>query len=256
MAVEPVTGTVLVVSSDPTNRAQVSYVGNNIKVDTFATGSSTIAYSTTITAVTAVSVAGQSLATATDPIVKASLSAFSLTGNDALLKSGATFGAGSEYVKLVAENTGNAMFIGDCALTETATTVAAIKPCESDTTLASVGVEYSYTDGTNNAVKTWNLAANGVVCKPGTNTTTCPNFNLTYWVASTARTTAMNQPAESNGSYRVFVQLNGNIYTGTLLHAGAAIWQNIGSDAHPNVQKFFLRANKEFSESIKGALTF
>jgi hypothetical protein len=28
------------------------------------------------------------------------------------------------------------------------------------------------------------------------------------------------------------------------------------SDTHPNVQKFFLRANKEFAESVKDALTF
>jgi hypothetical protein len=95
-----------------------------------------------------------------------------------------------------------------------------------------------------------------VICKPGTNTTTCPNFNLTYWVASTPRTTTMNEPAQSNAEYRVYVQIGKNIYVGSLLHAGAQVWQNIGSDDKPNVQPFFLRANKAFVTSLTGALTF
>jgi hypothetical protein len=34
------------------------------------------------------------------------------------------------------------------------------------------------------------------------------------------------------------------------------VWQNIGSDDLPNVQPFFVRANKEFVTSLKDALTF
>lgn len=256
MAVEPVTGTVEVVSSDPTDGERVSYVGSNIKVDTFAKGSATIAYSIIITAVSTVSVAGQAISSASDPITKAVLAQFHLTGNAALLKSGATFAANSKYVKLTAQTSAPEMFIGDCALTETALTFAAVKPCDTDLTLAGVTTEYSLTDGTLGSVKTWELAKNGVTCKPGTNTATCPNFNLTYWVASTPRTTTMNQPAESKAEYRVYVQIGKNIYVGTLLHAGAAVWQNIGSDDKPNVQPFFLRANKEFVTSLTNALTF
>jgi len=159
-------------------------------------------------------------------------------------------------VELTEETSGPEMFIGDCALTETALAFATAKPCETDLTLASVSTEYSFPDGSAGSIKTWKLAANGVICKPGTNTATCPNFNLTYWVAGTPRTTTMNEPAESNAEYRVYVQIGKNIYVGYLLHAGAAVWQNIGSDDHPNVQKFFLRANQEFVTSLKDALTF
>jgi hypothetical protein len=255
-AVEPGTGQVLPVSSDPTNGEQVSYVGANIRVDTFEKGSDTIAFSTLITAVNTVSVAGQQVASPTDAITKATLAQFHLTGNSTLLKRGATFAAGSKYVELTAETTGPELFIGDCALTETALTFATVKPCETDTALASPSVEYNYLDGTDASVKTWTLAKNGVICKPGTNTATCPNFNLTYWVASTPRTTTMNVPAESNAEYRVYVEIGSNVYTGYLVHAGGAVWENIGSDDHPDVQKFFLRANKEFVTSLEDALTF
>jgi len=93
MAVEPGTGTAQVVSSDPTTGEQVSYVGSNIKIDTLAKGSDTIAYSTLITAVTTVSVAGEVIDSASNPLAKAVLEQFHLTGNAALLRSGATFAA-------------------------------------------------------------------------------------------------------------------------------------------------------------------
>jgi hypothetical protein len=40
------------------------------------------------------------------------------------------------------------------------------------------------------------------------------------------------------------------------VHAGASIFQNIGSDAAPNVQPFYLRVNSAFEQSLKDALTF
>jgi hypothetical protein len=255
-AVQPGTGKVLPVSSDPTDGEQVSYVGSNIRVDSFEKGSDTIAFSTLITAVNTVSVAGQVVASPSDAITKATLAQFHLTANTALLKRGATFAAGSKYVELTAEALGPELFIGDCALTESALTFASVKPCETDTALASLSVEYNYLDGTDASVKTWSLAKNGVICKPGTNTATCPNFNLTYWVASTPRTTTMNVPAESNAEYRVYVEIGSNVYTGYLVHAGGAVWENIGSDEHPNVQRFFLRADKEFVTSLEDALSF
>jgi len=66
-----------------------------------------------------------------------------------------------------------------------------------------------------------------------TNTVSCPNFNVTYWVAPAARTSSMNIPANTSGSYRVYVEIGNNIYVGELVHAGASLFQNISSHAAP-----------------------
>jgi hypothetical protein len=66
----------------------------------------------------------------------------------------------------------------------------------------------------------------------------------------------MNVAADSSGSYRTYMELNGNVYIGELIRTGAPVWQNIGSVAAPNVQPSFLRANTTCVESPKSAPTF
>jgi hypothetical protein len=256
MVVQASTGAVFAVSSDPTDEEQVSYVGSNIQIDTLATDNHTVAYSTTVSGVTPVSVAGQSLAAPTDATLTAWLSAYNLSGNSALLKSGASFGSGSEYLKMDATWNGNALFIADCALAQTSTSPADLVPCNSATTLSALTSEINYSDGTAGQYKDWNLQSDGQICTPPTNSSACPDYGVTYWVAATPRTTSMNEPADTSGSYRAYIELNGNIYVGELIRGGAPVWQNLGTVAHPLVQPFYLGVNAAFMQSVKGALTF
>jgi len=252
-------GAVVVSSSSPTTLQQVSYPGNNVQFDILAVDGKTVAYSTTVTGITLASVGLQSVAAPSDPAIAAWLDSENLYTNGAtLLKPGAAFTSGAAYAQITATRNGDTMFVGDCALTQT-TTSTTLVACQTGKTLggASQTTESSFTDGTGGVSKVWTLATEGVICEiaaqaPGTN---CPPFGVRYWVASTPRTTSMNDPAQTV-SYRVYYELGGNIYTGSLHRNGAQIRQNLGSDAAPNIQPYYIRVNSAFVQSIKSALTF
>lgn len=252
-------GAVFVVSSAPTTLQQVSYVGSNIRADVFAVDGTTIAYSNTISAVDVVPVNQQAVAAPTDATIASWLDSENLLSNAAaLLKPGAAFAAGSAYVKLTATRNGDTLFTGDCTLAQTTTSTTPV-PCQTATTLGGTSqtTESSFADGTAASVKVWTLATEGTICEiaaqgAGTN---CPPFGVRYWVASTPRSTSMNIPA-TTPAYRVYYELNGNIYTGTLQRDGAQVRENLGSNAAPDVQPFYIRVNREFVQSLQSALTF
>jgi hypothetical protein len=252
-------GAVIVVSSAPTTLQQVSYVGSNIRTDVFAVDGSTIAYSNTISAVDVVPVNQQAVAAPTDATIASWLDSENLLSNAAaLLKPGATFAAGSAYMKLTAARNGDTLFTGDCALVQTTTSTTPV-PCQSATTLGGTGqtTENSFADGTGGSGKVWTLATEGSICEiaaqaPGTN---CPPLGVRYWVASTLRSINMNIPG-TTPAYRVYYELSGNIYTGTLQRDGAQVSENLGSNAAPDVRPFYVRVNREFVQSLQAALTF
>ena len=252
-------GAIIVASSAPTTLQQVSYVGNDIQFDVLAVDGKTIAYSTTATAVALISVGQQPIAAPTDTTISGWLSKENLLANAAtLLKSGATFAAGSAYAEFTATRNGDTLFVGDCALIQT-TTSTTLVPCQSGKTLGGTSqtTENNFTDGTGGTGKVWTLATDGMICEisaqvAGTN---CPPFGVRYWVATATRTSSMNVP-ETTTSYRVYFELGGNIYTGTLQRNGAQVSENVGTDAAPKVKPFYIRVNKTFVQSLQSALTF
>jgi len=252
-------GAIIVVSSAPTTLQQVSYVGSDIQFDSFAVDGKTIAHSTTVSAVDLVSVDQQPVAAPTDATIASWLNSENLLANAAeLLKPGAAFATGAAYAKYTATRKGDTLFAGDCSLTQT-TTSTTLVPCQIGKTLggSSQTIESSFGDGTGGTGRVWTLATDGAICEiaaqaAGTN---CPPFGVRYWVATEARTSSMNVPATTT-AYRIYFELGGNIYTGTLQKNGAQIRDNLGTNAAPDVQPFYIRVNKTFVQSLQSALTF
>lgn len=252
-------GAVVVASSAPTTLQQVSYVGGNIQTDFLAVGGTSVAYSNSISAVELVPVAQQAIAAPTDATIASWLDGENLLANAAaLLKPGATFAAGSAYARLTATRNGDTMFTGDCTLAQTTTSTTPV-PCQTGRTLGGTSqtTESSFADGTAASVKIWTLATEGTICEiaaqaAGTN---CPPFGVRYWVASTPRSSSMNIP-ETTSAYRIYYELNGNIYSGSLQRNGAQIRENLGSNAVPDVRPYYIRVNRAFVQSLQSALTF
>jgi hypothetical protein len=252
-------GAVVVVSSAPTTKQRVSYVGSDILVDVLALDGTTVAYSNLVTAVDVVPVAQQAVAVPGDATLALWMDRENLVDNAAaLLKPGAAFSAGAAYLKFTATRRADTLFTGDCTLAQTTTGTAPV-PCQTAKTLggSSQTTESSFADGTAGGGKVWTLATEGTICEiaaqaAGTN---CPPFGVRYWVASTSRTSAMNIP-EQTTAFRVYYELGGNIYTGTLQRAGATIRENLGSNAAPDIRPYYIRVNRPFVQSVQAALAF
>jgi len=250
-------GGVVVVSANPT-LVKVSYVGEDIEIDTLASDGKTVAFGTTITAVNPISVTGQLIAAPTDRTLAGWLNKDYLVANGGLLKSGAAFEPGSEYLLFTATRTTDTLFVGDCGFTETSTTPATLVACQTNATIGGAGrlSETAFSDGTGNATRVWTFATDGSTCEIASQgTSSCPSFGVRYWVATAPRTSSMNVPAETT-AYRVYYELGGNIYSGELVRAGTPLGENLGSDAKPNVIGGYLRVNSAFVASLKSALTF
>jgi hypothetical protein len=235
---------------------QVSYVGDLIQVDFLAADGVTVASSETIASMNVVDVSGTAVASLTGEIA-GWLNKHRLTSNAGLLKAGATFGSGAAWIKSTRTRTGDTLFTGDCALAQTSTTAAGLVACKTATTLNAITTITNYYDGAAGAAKTYTLATDGTICAIATQAagTACPPFGVRYWVSSAKRAANANVPAATD-SYRVFYEVNGNVYTGTLQRDGTSIGTNVGSDAVPSVQPFVIRVNKVFVDSLRASLAF
>lgn len=253
-------GAIVVVSSLPTTRQKVTYVGQDIRLDVLAVDGTTVAYSNLIREVLPVAVGQQSVVAPSDATLALWLNQENLITNAAaLLKPAATFAAGSSYVTLAGTRVADTMFTGDCTLTQTTTTSTTLVPCQAGKTLGGTSqtTENSFADGTAAATKVWTLATEGTICEIAAQAsgTSCPPFGVRYWVASTPRSSSMNIPATTE-AYRVYYELNGNIYTGTLQRAGSTIRENFGSNAAPDIRAYYIRVNSSFVQSLQAALAF
>ena len=249
-------GSVIVVSAEPTYQ-EVSYVGGDIQIDVLATDQKTVAFGTTVSAVSPVAVVGESVAAPSDVTIAGWLGKDELLANATLVKAEATFEPGAEYFLFTATRSSDTLFTGDCTFNETSVAPPLV-PCQTGAGIGSTGhtSETNFSDGSGGAPRTWTFATDGTVCEIASQeTTSCPSFGVRYWVASAPRTASMNVPAETQ-SYRVYYEMNGNLYSGELQRAGAALGENIGTDAKPNVLPSYLRVNSAFVASLKAALTF
>jgi hypothetical protein len=248
-------GQVLVTSDNP-DFEQVSYVGDNIRIDRLATDGATVISSETITSMNVVDVSGAAVATLAGEI-GSWLSRHRMMSNGALLKAGATLGAGAAWLKSTRTRTGDTLFTSDCTLSQTSAAAAGLVACRTATTLGAITTYTNYYDGAGGASKTYTLATDGAMCEIAQQAagTACPPFGVRYWVSTAKRAANANVPPAVD-SYRVLYELGGNVYTGTLQRDGAAIQTNLGSDFAPSLQPFVIRLNKAFVDSLKAALAF
>ncbi len=214
-------GAILVAADDP-GYASVSYLDDGIRYDFLAADQHTIVYSRLRNNITVVPVSGALSSAPTELL--------SWTGGflaSSLLKPGATFAGGAAYLKFDATQIGDAILAVDC---NGATYNADISPCAVSTALSSFfprtsatdGVTYQSSDGTISTIQ-----------------------GVTAWVANQPRSST----ASATANYRVYFQLNGNVYAGVLDKDGTPILPG-GGNSH------FIQFNQAFLGSMQSAITF
>ncbi|OWQ84380.1 hypothetical protein CDN99_24095 [Roseateles aquatilis] len=193
-------GAILVVPA-PNVSNKVSYVGSDVRVDTIASDNVTVAYAEIRSNYETVALTG-TLAATPDDVARFHNSFFS---NPAILDTTRSYAAGAGYLKFTQTNSGDRYNAFDCT---TATTGAAVTPCRTGTTLNNVlttGIS-STSDGV-----TYRLA-DGVVGTVG---------GVSVWVANNPR--PRSATLSSTVQYRIYFQLNGNVYTGALIKDGTVL---------------------------------
>ncbi len=193
----------IVVGSNPIYINDISYQGTAIKEDMFAVDGTTVVERYLRTNYSTVPLTGAVISAPTD------FAQFfgALYYNSSLLSSTATWGAGAAYTKFTQTNLGDTYQVFDYGTTTTTGNTPA--PVATSSTLSvlmsSVGIA---ADGT-----TYTLS-NGIV--------STINGIKTY-VASNP------MPNRTTTQYRTFFELNGNVYTGSLIKDGTVI----GGSAYP-----------------------
>jgi hypothetical protein len=232
-------GVVLVVPGVQEAR-RYTYVGSGIRTESLASDGTTVAYSYILSDFSKVALSG---AVASTPAEMAQWFN-SFWSNAAILTPGAQYLAGATYTKYTSTNEGDRYDAFDCT---TATVTANITPCFSNTTLQA-----AMTTGipSNADARTYYLA-DGVQTTVG---------GVPVWVANAPRPIAAT--LTSTVTYRIYFELNGNVYTGALTRDGAVVGgtyyvANPGAPAVEDRLVFFpyqIRLNKAAHDSLKNAL--
>ncbi|MCR5883839.1 hypothetical protein LRS03_13625 [Rhizobacter sp. J219] len=232
-------GAVLVVPAVQETR-RYTYVGSHVRAESLAADGTTVAYSYILSDYSKVALSG---AVASTPAEMAQWFN-SFWSNAAILTAGAQYDAGAAYTKYTSTNEGDRYDAFDCT---TATVTANISPCISNTTLQA-----AMTTGipSNADARTYTLA-DGVLTTVG---------GVPVWVANAPRPVAAT--LTSTVTYRIYFELNGNVYTGALTRDGAVVGgtyyvANPGAPAVEDRLVFFpyqIRLNKAAHDSLKNAL--
>jgi hypothetical protein len=233
-------GAILVVPATlATNR--ISYVGSAVQVDSLAADNTTVAFTQVRSGFSFTPLTGV-VSTATPPEMAHWLNSF--FSNASVLKAGTLYAAGAGYMKFTAVHKGDRYNVFDCLA---ATTDANITPCATATTLNA-----ALTTGmvSNSDLKTYHLA-------DGTLTTV---GGIPVWVATATR--PLSATLSTTPQYRVYFQLNGNVYTGALIKDGAPATGNywVSNPAGATVEErltlldYQLRLNKAARDSLVAAM--
>jgi hypothetical protein len=215
-------GTVLVVPATQGFHV-TTYRGADIQVDSLAADNTTVAYSVLRTNYTSVDLADAVINLPPEDLLQTYRALFA---NPAVLKPG-TYAPGAKYIKFTSTSVGDRYNAFDCFA---ATTGANPSPCVTQSTLTA-----ALTSGiaSNSDARTYRLADGQLSIIDG----------IPVWVASAPR-----PPSSLLGSateYRIYFQLNNNVYTGSLIKDGTAI----GNSALP----FQIRLNKAARDSLASA---
>ncbi|SDG61914.1 hypothetical protein SAMN05216466_104176 [Paraburkholderia phenazinium] len=214
------------------DQAQVSYSGQNVSENYFATDGKTVVESLLGTSYTVVPLSGLLSSAPSELATNSNFGILTNTYNgQSLYNQQASWQAGSSYVKAVRQVVGNTVGVGDCVLPQT--TGVNITPCSATvSTLEGFFPYASASDGT-----TYQITDGQIMTLAG----------VRAWVANTALSTATPE-------YRVFYQNNGAIYTGYLIKDGTPLQtQSAGSTT---AQNFSIFLNNAALQSIKSAINF
>ncbi len=219
---------------------RVTYVGNDVRVDTLAEDKSTVAYSFLRTDFQNVSLSGPLTSAPTD------LLRFhdQLLAHPVAVDPSATFLPGSKYSKFTRTNLGDRYIVADCGPT---TKTALVTSCAVGTTLT-----VALTNGlsVSGDATVYRLAGGTVRTVGGVN----------IWVASAPR--PKTSMLTYHDEYRTFFELNGNVYAGSLVKDGAVMGSSVYL-SNPNGASlperftplpYDLRLNKAAYDSFVSAL--
>jgi hypothetical protein len=231
---------VILVAPNVGESSKVTYVGSDVRVDSLAADNSTVAYSAVRSNYETVALTGTMSATPAD-FAHFHNSFFS---NPAILNAAATYIAGASYIKFTQTNLGDRYNAFDCT---TVTTDANITPCLTGTTLTnalSSGIASS-SDGV-----TYHLADGSITTVSG----------VSVWVAATPR--PQSATLSTTVQYRIYFELNGNVYTGALIKDGTPLGgsyyvSNIGGATVTDrltFLSFHIRMNKAAHDSLVAAM--
>ncbi|GAB3665606.1 immunoglobulin domain-containing family protein [Ramlibacter alkalitolerans] len=232
-------GVILVVPSTAT-RSKSTYVGADVRIDTLAADNSTVAYSAIRSNYETVALTGAMSSTAPD-FAHYHNSFFS---NAAILNPAANWASGASYIKFTQTNLGDRYFAFDC---QAATTGANVSPCVTGTTLGNAlttGIS-STSDGT-----IYHLSDGSVSTVGG----------VQVWVANSPR--PQSATLSATVSYRIYFELNGNVYTGQLVKDGSPLGGSfyVSNPGGLTVTDrltflpFHIRMNKAARDSLAGAM--
>lgn len=232
-------GTILVVPTLQSGN-RISYVGSDVRVDSLAADNLTVAYSQLRSAYTSASLTG--LVSATQAEFAQWFNSF--FANPAVFTAGASYQSGAGYLKYTSTSLGDRYTAFDCV---GATTDANITPCASATTLNA-----ALTAGivSNSDVTTYHLA-DGTLGTVG---------GVPVWVATAPR--PVSATLSSTVQYRIYFQLNGNVYTGSLIRDGEAVGGSyyVSNPAGATVAErltflpYQIRMNKAARDSLAAAM--
>ena len=217
-----------------------SYTGSSVKIDSLADDGATVAFTQVRSDYSTVPLSGAVVAAPADLAHWHN----SFWSNTAILNPAVSFASGAAYVKYTAVNQGDRFTVFDCI---GATTGANVTPCASSTTLdaALTAGLLSNSDG-----KTYHQA-------DGTTSTV---GGVPIFVATVAR--PISATLSSTVQYRIYFELNGNVYTGALTKdgqiLGGSYW--VSTPGAPSVTDrltflpFQIRMNKAARDSIASAM--
>jgi hypothetical protein len=217
-----------------------SYSGSSVKIDSLADDGATVAYTQVRSDYTTVALSGAVVAAPTDLAHWHN----SFWSNAAILNPAVSFATGAAYVKFTAVNQGDRYTVFDCI---GATTDANVAPCSSSTTLdaALTAGLLSNSDG-----KTYHQA-DGTISTVG---------GVRVFIATVAR--PVSGTLSSTVQYRIYFELNGNVYTGALTKDGQVLGGSywVSNPGAPSVidrltfLSFQIRLNKAARDSIASAM--
>jgi len=232
-------GAILVVPS--TNESlKISYVGTSIRADSLAADNITVAYSRMRSNFHSTTLSGA--VTAAPAEFAHSFNSF--FSNAAILNAAATWGSGAGYISFTETSIGDRYEALDC---HSATIDANVSACATGTTIAALlGPGYSsISDAT-----TYHL----------TDGTTTVVSGVPVWIATMPR--PQSATLSTTVEYRIYFQLNNNVYTGALIKDGTAIGGGYFV-SNPNgatqtdkltFLNYFIRMNKAARDSIAAAM--
>jgi hypothetical protein len=219
---------------------RVSYVGSDVRVESISDEDGTVAATEIRSNYETVALTGSLGATPAD-FAHFHSPFFS---NPAILDLARVYIAGASYVKFTSTNKGDRYNVFDCFA---ANSVEAMRPCATGQTMNSLLINgfASASDAT-----TYRLEDGAVRTIDG----------VPIWVANNPR--PVSATLTSTVQYRIYFELNGNVYTGALIKDGAVL---VGGSyvSNPNgatvadqitLLPFDIRMNKAAADSVAAAM--